>query len=234
MIRRLTKGLLIKAAPKGLFSKLRSFDLMVSAWRLKVHEPDFELLPGIEPGSLIADIGANIGQSLIGLHKIFPGSVVHCFEPNPVCIGSLKRVRRILRNATVIHNAGVGSENGVLRFYVPNFNGVEFLQEGTFDRNSLEQVVAQNRIGCDFDVKEYSIDVLTIDSLGLDFKLLKIDVQGFEYEVIIGGIDMISRCRPVIIVENDSRSMDIIRQTLFPMGYKVIEGKTNSIFQVVA
>jgi len=46
------------------------------------------------------------------------------------------------------------------------------------------------------------VEVVTLDSLGLeDIDLLKIDVEGYEYEVLIGGEQTIRAQKPVIVVE---------------------------------
>lgn len=44
--------------------------------------------------------------------------------------------------------------------------------------------------------------VLTLDSVALDpIDFLKVDVEGFEYDVLVGGEQTIRRDRPVIVVE---------------------------------
>jgi FkbM family methyltransferase len=50
--------------------------------------------------------------------------------------------------------------------------------------------------------------MITIDSLGLDgCDLIKIDVEGFEYAVILGALKTIIKYKPVIYYEKNSRIM---------------------------
>jgi FkbM family methyltransferase len=47
-----------------------------------------------------------------------------------------------------------------------------------------------------------SVDVVTLDSLNLGaIDFLKIDIEGYEYEALVGGEQTIRSARPVIIVE---------------------------------
>jgi hypothetical protein len=51
-----------------------------------------------------------------------------------------------------------------------------------------------------------SVDIITIDSLNLDAcRLIKIDVEGMETEVIAGGTKTIKRLRPILYVESDRK-----------------------------
>jgi FkbM family methyltransferase len=46
------------------------------------------------------------------------------------------------------------------------------------------------------------VEMRTLDSFGLtDVDLIKIDCQGYEYDVLLGACDTIQRCRPVLVVE---------------------------------
>lgn len=46
------------------------------------------------------------------------------------------------------------------------------------------------------------VDITTIDSLALgDLDLLQLDVEGYESQALVGGMETIKRCRPVIQVE---------------------------------
>jgi len=71
----------------------------------------------------------------------------------------------------------------------------------------------------------------TIDSLGVeDLRLLKVDCQGADGEVLMGAMETIRRCRPVILFEwedvlarNHSVSLDDVRDALEGCGYELAE-----------
>lgn len=71
------------------------------------------------------------------------------------------------------------------------------------------------------------IDGITIDSLGLEqCGLIKLDVEGYEYDALCGAQDTIRRCRPFILVElcghgNQQGHSDMATEALIlEMGYK--------------
>jgi hypothetical protein len=44
---------------------------------------------------------------------------------------------------------------------------------------------------------------MTLDSLGLtDVSFMKIDIEGYEYYALLGAVDTITACRPVILYEH--------------------------------
>lgn len=54
-----------------------------------------------------------------------------------------------------------------------------------------------------------SIDMITLDSLALEkVDYVKIDCEGYEYNIIMGGKQTLLRCRPIIVVE-DKRHKDV-------------------------
>src|SRR5665213_1505914 len=63
----------------------------------------------------IFDVGANIGQSVDGFKKIFPGSAIHSFEPSPAIYAKLNEHCNGLEGVKT-WNAGVGSREGALPF----------------------------------------------------------------------------------------------------------------------
>jgi hypothetical protein len=69
------------------------------------------------------------------------------------------------------------------------------------------------------------VNMLPLDALGLNqCRLIKIDVEGMEKEVIAGACDLINRCRPLIYAENNHLEkaqglIDIIKG----LGYSVYE-----------
>jgi FkbM family methyltransferase len=64
-------------------------------------------------------------------------------------------------------------------------------------------------------------EMTTLDSFGFEtLDLLKIDVEGFESAVLMGGVETITRCRPVVVVEDNGQGA---RYDL-PSPVKLLEG----------
>jgi hypothetical protein len=71
---------------------------------------------------------------------------------------------------------------------------------------------------------EVQVPCVKLDDMteGEQVGLLKIDVEGFELNVLKGASSLIQRCRPMIYLENDQvdRSRDLI-EWLWAVGYKI-------------
>src|SRR5882672_2747054 len=71
---------------------------------------------GIEPKAVI-DVGANVGQFAVACAKIFPGIVVHSFEPLPECVEKLRQNAAKLAGVRVYPTA-LGGQGGKVVFHV--------------------------------------------------------------------------------------------------------------------
>jgi FkbM family methyltransferase len=66
------------------------------------------------------------------------------------------------------------------------------------------------------------IPTLLLDDLNLPIcNLIQLDVEYYEYKVLLGAIETIKRCSPVIIAENGH--VDQIVNLLEPLGYKIVD-----------
>lgn len=66
-----------------------------------------------------------------------------------------------------------------------------------------------------------------LDELSIDKKIdfIKIDVEGFENEVILGGTELIQRNKPAIFVEIFEENRSAVGETLKKLGYVLQERK---------
>jgi FkbM family methyltransferase len=208
----------------GLFGALRDLEQQVHALAGHVHEPDFRAIPRELPPGVIADVGANVGQSVIAFRRLFPERAIHAFEPNPSCQPTLRRVAALVRGNVTVHECGVGEAHSELAFHVPVLeSGVEMLQEGSFDPEVFSQTVTLERIGRPFGLRTLMAPVLTLDETGLEIALLKVDVQGLELAVLRGAAGLLERHRPVVLVEREESADSEVEKFLACLGY---EGRT--------
>jgi FkbM family methyltransferase len=153
------------------------------------------------PETTIIDIGANVGTISIALSLLFPSSDIHAFEPNPY---AQKRLRHnLLLNGIsnlTIHEQALGSSHEYLDFH-------------HFDDSSgdigLSSFIESKKLTQKAHIKP--IEVITLDRFGEEFikpiSVIKIDVQGFETEVIKGSNKLIQSHRPVIILEHEDSNL---------------------------
>jgi FkbM family methyltransferase len=134
------------------------------------------------------DIGAHIGFYSISLLNDFQN--IYAFEPSKFQFDYLKRnvIINQSKNIKVSHVAA-GSVHGFLQMNVMGRSG------GT---NTLVESIAS--VGD--PIEKYSVEVVTIDSQKItDVDFIKIDVEGFELEVLKGAINTIKRYKPLILCE---------------------------------
>lgn len=171
-----------------------------------VHERDFSAIALLNRSDddLFIDIGANRGQSILSIRHYRPDVRLACFEPNPVMFGWL--LRHFGRDPRIrLFNFGLAAEADRLTLTVPSYRG--FLYDGvaTFSKETVFEYMSAKRIfGFDpslLSVQEFVCETRPLDSFDLRPTFIKIDVEGFEHEVIAGGMQTLRRCRPVLMVE---------------------------------
>lgn len=167
----------------------------------------------ISHGDLVFDVGANVGKKT-DLYLALGARAV-CIEPQIECVTQLKHKFRANKNVVVEHK-GLAAQKGTLELLkcrqadtLSTFC-VEATKEGRF---------AQRNYNWD---QRVLVDVSTLDAMIAQYgtpKFCKIDVEGFEYEVLKGltqPIDYLS-------FECNSEHMAITKECvsyLTRLGYK--------------
>lgn len=149
------------------------------------------LLRLIKPEDRVIEVGANIGIHTVGLCRA--AREVIAIEPQPSVYRQLCGNLAInnVQNV-VVHNAACGSSAGFL-----NFQPYDTTQEHNSGGVPLS------------DGPGVAVPVVRLDTLvsGLDaLKLIKIDVETMELEVLKGAENLLAKHRPLLYVENEMQS----------------------------
>ena len=166
------------------------------------HEPEFGLLGLIgRPGAIVVDIGANRGQTIESLRMVLDSPRVVAIEPNPMLAEHLRR----RYPEVVVHNQGIALEGGFSRLYIPRYGHT------WFDTRASLVVEGPNRF---LDhamfawfrperghVEEIDVPIGPLDSLGLQPKIIKIDVEGQDELAVRSGLRSIEEHRPALLIE---------------------------------
>lgn len=184
------------------------------------HELDFKairLFPD-GPDDLYLDVGANHGQSIASIRLFRPTTKLISFEPNPLLANKLRRLYSRDCNLE-IRNLGLGSEKTNLTLYTPSYGGFIYDGLASFDLdNAINWLNHETVIGFDeskVTLTETLCFVEKLDNLNLKPSFIKMDVQGFEYEVLKGGELTISSSRPILLIEDfntDPRMKGLLAQ----------------------
>lgn len=152
-------------------------------------------------GQWVIDVGANYGDAAIWWAKTY-GSKVIAFEP-------LVNVYRELNENVKLNDADV------IAYNVAVGNGEEI--KGVNDIHMFT-------LGGDTKIKTVKLDEYSFDRVDL----LKIDVEGFEVEVLQGAKETITKYHPKIIIETHSKSLrKACHELISSLGYSLrMEGRT--------
>ena len=146
----------------------------------------------VAPGDVALEIGSNVGTNVVPLaRRVGPQGTVIAFEPQ-------RQVHQMLCANVALNGFGnvialwgaAGAEAGWIR--VPSIN---YEAKGNFGGVSLSAEAWGERV-----------PMMTVDGLEMKAcRLMKVDVEGMEIEVLKGAAQTIARLRPRLYVENDRR-----------------------------
>jgi len=163
--------------------------LIKSDSELKAFLGKIKLL-GFQPG-VILDIGANRGEWSQTVKSVFASSTFYMIEPQSEMEPFLSRAcaNNVAKNSAYFI-AGAGSEPGELEIAIwDNFAGTSIMAVETAEAERFEKRL---------------VPIVTVDGLVRDERmavpsLIKVDVQGFELEVIKGAVESLSECELIIL-----------------------------------
>lgn len=143
--------------------------------------------------SCCIDIGAHEGSILRQMIEIAPAGTHFAFEPLPHLAARLREAFPGVR----VHETALSDHAGTAGFvYVENAPGYSGLQQRVYDRPDpvLKQIT----------VKVSQLDDVILDPQPVSF--LKLDIEGGEYNALLGAVRTVQRCRPVIVFEAGLKS----------------------------
>ena len=182
----------------------RLFTIQQRGYRLRFHNSNVAMYRWIAPteqdaeleffraylksGDTVVDVGANIGETVL-TESVAVGDSgrVIAFEPHPRIFGFLKRNLELngVQNVEA-HNLGLGEKPGIASF-----------SDGKRDD--------MNRVNGDDSGLQVQIETLDRAVIyGGKIQLLKVDVEGFEKFVFLGGPRVLSRTDCVYFEVSDT------------------------------
>lgn len=187
-----------------------------SLWYYGEYNPDeTEMIIGLAPRDMLTlDIGANMG--VISQALLATGHDVVAFEPQPEVFRLLEfNCENAFGSGRTykVYNTAVGSSAGMAK--MPK---VYYGEKGNFGGLSL---------GMHSIYGSYDVPVTTIDSYGFNnIGFMKIDVEGYELEVLKGAYETITRCNPIMYIEDDRTAKSAaLREHIRALGYSIEEHK---------
>jgi FkbM family methyltransferase len=213
-----------KSKEKKFWMKVDTHDIRSAAMTALCYggyEPMVEKVfaRAITNATFFLDVGANSGFYTLLARVTSPQTKVVAIEPNP-------RVANILFDNLIVNdesslvtilNYAVFDSRGSERLTVPNFSGSA--------AGSIRNLHPDEEVESTFEIRTVPIDDLTTNFSQLD--LLKMDIEGAEFQALQGARQTLIKFQPIIIVEllrkwmtyfNSSPTMTL--DYLVSLGYK--------------
>jgi len=204
----------------------------IAGYVLGIAEPDIQkaFVALIKPGMTVYDLGANVGfLSMIAARLVGPEGLVVSFEALPA------NARQIAHNASLngfthvtVCECAVGAGDGQSSFTVSDF-------ATTGKLSSVKGLHDAARAG-EIEVRLRCLDSLVSESNLRTPDLIKMDVEGAEVDVLTGATDVLTKLRPLLLIElhgtNEavSRKLDSLSYTscVLGNGARVVDAHWNA------
>jgi len=146
----------------------------------------------VRPGDTVLDVGANIGLTTLSLSsRVGPTGSVHAFEPNPALVELLERSLHHNRVSNVrLYPVALGSAAGRLELRIPQTNAGAASLTRNRDARDCRVVSVPVRTLAEV-MKEQGVGAI---------RLIKIDVEGFELQVLQGALEVLRSQPPAAIL----------------------------------
>jgi len=137
------------------------------------------------------DIGSNIGFRSI--YALSQNRHTVLFDPNPeVCELSQQLIRLNDFKHYKIEQIGVSNEVGELNFYITALS---------YMSSFIKEHAATDKIVAEIKIPVTTINLYLKANPQYQPKIVKIDVEGFEINVLKGATDMLSNYKPALLIE---------------------------------
>jgi FkbM family methyltransferase len=137
----------------------------------------------------VIDVGSHRGEFASAARAMLPHARIYCFEPLPDCVEHLHRIAR-RDSAMQVFAAALGNRSGPMTFYRSSFSeSSSALVMTDLHRTAFPWTAGSTAL---------TVEMRRLDEYlsQMDFAprvLLKIDAQGYELEVLMGGLEVLRR-----------------------------------------
>lgn len=146
----------------------------------------------LDSTSNCVDVGCHKGSILELMRRFAPKGEIHAFEPLPHLFAGLREKYGSVEGIH-LHEAALSDAPGTTVFNhvvaAPALSGLRTRDYGAISG----------------PIEKIDVELLRLDDVvpnGYDVRLIKIDVEGAELQVLRGSVETLARCRPYVIFEH--------------------------------
>jgi FkbM family methyltransferase len=178
----------------------------------------------VRPQGLFLDVGANDGISVLSFRKFSTQYRILGLEPNLALEPALKRLKA--KDSLFDYKmVGAGATPAHLPFFVPVYKSIVL---HTFTSSSEEQVRLSvgrsfgNSVAAATVIHPFEAEIIRLDDLNVDPAIIKVDAEGFDYDVLVGLEKTIERSRPFVATEIAAPEYDKVKRYLNERRYALL------------
>lgn len=189
----------------------------------------------LRPGGSAIDVGANVGVHTLAMARhTQDGRVVAC-EPNPQVRSRLiANIERNICTNVVVDPRVVSESVGQRTLRLPP------------DGHGNFGVARLGVYGTDRRWSEVTVPSVTVDLLVQELRIgrvdmIKVDVEGFEHQVLLGAHELLARDSPAVLFEyspalwaSSGGDLGLLREQLAPVGYSIYTPRQGSLIPLGA
>jgi FkbM family methyltransferase len=204
------------------------------AWKL-VHNLPF-LLPHdksylairhfrLAPNDLILDVGANDGVSALSFYRINPRVAIFSIDPNSLHEVHFKKIKKSQPSFNY-RIMGAGGESSSLTLYTPKYRSIHLHTFSSGNEAQIKTALSHSfgeKVSAACEMITTNAEIIPLDDLALAPKVIKIDVEGFEYSVLQGARKTILKYRPFVIIEAEHNDGSQVIEFLKELDYILLD-----------
>ena len=181
----------------------------------------------LKDGTDFLDIGSHIGLISLAVNLKKPGHMIHCVECNNKNFEKL--YFNMLQHENVsLYNFALGDTYKICNMIVNEENSGCTHINSTIESDGSKEVYDYSylkNVRHNYSKNKNYYSVIPLDSVTFvnNVSVVKIDVEGFEYFVLLGAKKFLEKHRPTIIIEIDCEKLEKVNNLLNELEYTLIE-----------
>ena len=157
----------------------------------------FDAIPLTVRSNWYLDVGANVGDVTRKALKSYPQCQAICFEPVSETYKVLKQNLMSFDGRCHFFNMGLSNKKEEVEINITSFHGANSI---------LKQSELHKRSSQVIEIGKEKIQLVTLDDISKEFPtkkidIMKIDVEGFELNVLQGGFNFVKDNVDIIMIE---------------------------------
>ena len=158
---------------------------------------------------IIIDIGANVGNYTINVNNINNNTEIHAIEPMPATYKKLCENLDGIQGVKT-YNIAIGKQSEKLTIY-------DYDDQNSEHASLYKEVITE--LHESKNISEYRVDVISLDEFCKmnnieNIDILKIDTEGYEYNILSGARKMLTEKR-IGIIHFEFNEMNVVSRIFF-------------------